>query len=368
MGASVDLAIAPYGLSMPDGPSIARSFRTLEDVEAALDGERMSFEECMECVDLCVREEAWELRHRAAQRAVDLALVHQRIRAPNLVAAATQVVLAFLQRATGLNEVEERAEEGQRWLTSSSEDLSDRDDEDRSVTRFLSETERQLQWLVHLVNDPTVGSLVRLSSLLRKWAERSDLAVEAGESAVAIDPDDLAARTTLGAGFADLGEYSKAREHLSHALRLNPEHRHALTSLSRVAQECGELPQALELAERAFELDQLSLYSAHRLAAAAAATGEDELLQAALEKISAGVESHGGMREDGWLELLAAEVLADVGRLDDALAAARQLASQSDLPADIGRRCGRLITRIRKKLRQRQQRLDFDNGGGNPSE
>ena len=216
---------------MPDGPSIARSFRTLEDVEAALDGERMSFEECMECVDLCVREEAWELRHRAAQRAVDLALVHQRIRAPNLVAAATQVVLAFLQRATGLNEVEERAEEGQRWLTSSSEDLSDRDDEDRSVTRFLSETERQLQWLVHLVNDPTVGSLVRLSSLLRKWAERSDLAVEAGESAVAIDPDDLAARTTLGAGFADLGEYSKAREHLSHALRLNPEHRHALTSL-----------------------------------------------------------------------------------------------------------------------------------------
>ena len=120
-----------------------------------------------------MREEAWELRHRAAQRAVDLALVHQRIRAPNLVAAATQVVLAFLRRATGLNEVEERAEEGQRWLTSSSEDLSDRDDEDRSVTRFLSETERQLQWLVHLVNDPTVGSLVRLSSLLRNWAERS---------------------------------------------------------------------------------------------------------------------------------------------------------------------------------------------------
>ena len=185
---------------MPDGPSIARSFRTLEDVEAALDGERMSFEECMECVDFCVREEAWELRHRAAQRAVDLALVHQRIRAPNLVAAATQVVLAFLRRATGLNEVEERAEEGQSWLTSSSEDLSDRDDEDRSVSRFLSETERQLQWLVHLVNDPTVGSLVRLSSLLRNWAERSDLAVEAGESAVAIDPDDLAARTTLGAG------------------------------------------------------------------------------------------------------------------------------------------------------------------------
>ncbi|MBN8503047.1 MAG: PEP-CTERM system TPR-repeat protein PrsT [Burkholderiales bacterium] len=94
-------------------------------------------------------------------------------------------------------------------------------------------------------------------------------------------PSDNLLRMTVADAAMMGGQYERARTHLAHVLKLSPDHAHALNNMAWVAQQLGQLPEALRFAERAAKLAPKSAPVLDTLASVLAASGQ---LNRAIEK------------------------------------------------------------------------------------
>jgi tetratricopeptide (TPR) repeat protein len=347
---------------MEDRDHSGRSIRTVADVRAVLDSNRTSFEEYLNCVHVCEAESAWDLYEEASRRALEVAISESRITMPSLIEAAEHLVKAIMRRAGDLSDLVPRTTEAMDLLESIETSKSNRDNLGGGFAAFRTRTLSELSELRVLVADPTVDGLLRLCARLRRWVERPDLAVVAGERAKTLEPNNLAVLTSLGAAYADLGEYQSAKQHLKTVLRADPDAKRAITCLSRVEYETDNFNESHRLALRAFELEPDS-FSAHRLLSSALATGDEEAFREAQEWVSSLEETHSEFSEDGYLGYFSAKLLYEqAGKLEEALAALQAVVDRTDTSSTIRTRARRLINKIRSDLRRRQGRFDLGEG------
>jgi tetratricopeptide (TPR) repeat protein len=349
---------------MRDSDHFGRPIRTIADVRAVLDSPRASFEEYLNCVYVCVAESAWDLYENASRMALEAAISAPRIQVPNLIEAAEHLVKAIMRRAEDLSDLGPRANEAMDLLESIEPVMSSRDNPGGGLAAFRTRTLTELSELRVLVADPSCDGLLRLCARLRKWVERPDLAVMAGERARTLEPNNPAALTSLGAAYADLGEYPSARQHLKTVLRADPDAKRAITALSRVEYATDNFNESHRLAKRAFELEPDS-FSAHRLLSSAFATGDEEAFQEALEWASSLKESGTEFSEDGYLAYFSAKLLYEqAGKPEEALAALQAIVDRVDTTSIVRTKARRLINRIKAELRRRQGRFDLGEDEG----
>ena len=343
---------------MRNGGQPARPIRTVADVRAVLDSPKASFSEYLDCVRVCAKESAWDIYQEASRRACKAATSGSRVQIPGLVEAARHLVKAIMRKATDLNDLGLKATEAMASVKAIELSISDRENLGEGFTDFRTHITEELSQLRVLSADPSVDGLLRFCARLRKWVERPDLAVVAGERAKTLEPNNLAVLTSLGAAYADLGEYQSARQHLGTVLRADPDEKRAVTCLSRVEYETGNFNESHRLAQRAFKLEP-DRFSAHRLLSSALATDDQDALREAKEWISSLSESHSDFGEDGYLAYLSANILYQADRLEEALAALRVVVDVADTSSAIRTKARRLIKKIRSDLQRRQGRLDL---------
>jgi TolB-like protein/cytochrome c-type biogenesis protein CcmH/NrfG len=144
------------------------------------------------------------------------------------------------------------------------------------------------------------------------FAEPTDpyraLAVTTASRAVALDPDDAAAHSTLGVIQLYEKQWAEAAREFETALRLNPNLAHAWSAMSELFVFKGEPARGIDCAKKGLRLDPISPFGAFYLGQAHyAARRYDD----AIEMLRRGI-SHAASRR-----LLAAS-LAQFGRIDDA--------------------------------------------------
>ncbi len=343
---------------MRDSDHFGRPIRTIADVQSVLDSNRASFEELLNCVYVSQAESAWDLYEEGSRRALQAAISQSRIRVPSLVEAAGHLVKAIMRRAGDLSDLEARADEAMDVLDSIEPSISTRDNLEGGIAAFRTRTLSELSTLRVLVADPSIDGLLRLCARLRKWVERPDLAVVAGERAKTLEPNNPAVLTTLGAAYADLGEYGPARQHLEIVLRVDPDAKQAVTSLSRVEYETGNFNESHRLALRAFELEP-DRFSAHRLLSSALATGDDEAFREAQEAVSELRENDTEFSQDGYLDFLSAKILYEAGQVEEALSVAKAVVDTTDTSSAVKTQARQLINKINS---DRQGRFELGKG------
>jgi tetratricopeptide (TPR) repeat protein len=288
-----------------------RRIETVEDVIAVLDSPAASFTELMDCVSVARVADAWQLRHLAAERA----FFETKLEAPAAVAslsgAAEVVIDNYLKVASSLNDLHGQISAAETWLSTNRSKL-----DAVGASEFADKETQLLAELQVLLSDDAPESKVRLCSRLRK-VDRSDLGIEAVRPVANKERDNVAALTTLGAAYCDMGEYSKAERALKAALKLQNDSGQARVALSRVFQESGQPHKALDLAKVAFVADA-NEFTTHRLLAAAAAVGDVESFDQAVAEVERAVETDAKGSPDYYLLLLAAEALLDQGRSAEA--------------------------------------------------
>lgn len=308
-----------------------RSVRTTQDAETVLSG-RATFAEILDCVAVATAAERWDLVERCVPAA--FGCVDATRQPPGRLADIARAYLkAKLATVTTLRHVTDALEKASAGL----EDLESRvtHGSHRSALRDRVEEARELALLVA---DDDVPSLVSLSSRLRAYVHRPDLAVIAATEALRREPGNAKALTTRGAANVDMGRYDRARMDLDAAWRDAPA-KHSALARYRCELRDGQHRDALHWALEATSLAPDDSYGLHALAAAAVACGEQDLLASLHPRLA---EAHPDGRDDRWVTYVAAKQLVRDGAVDLARQALTSLldggayAPASKLLAQIG--------------------------------
>lgn len=285
-----------------DGP---RSVRTVEDVEAILEGPA-TFAEVLDCVAVASSAARWNLVERclpAAFASVD-ASRQPKGRLAEVARAYLTARLASVRSLRGIAGTLEDAAEALR-------DLEARVDHEnhRSALRDRVQEARELALLIA---DDDVPSLVSLSSRLRAYVHRPDLAVIAATKALQRDAGNAKALTTRGAANVDMERYDRARVDLEAAWETAPA-KHSALARYRCELRDGRHREALHWALEASSLAPDDSYGLHALAAAAVACGDQDLLSSLRPRLES---MHGEARDDRWVTFVAARQLVRDGAFD----------------------------------------------------
>jgi len=295
------------GIGGGDNERSARRIETVSDVRAVLDSPAASFTELMDCVSVAKAASEWELRHRAAERAFADVVLETPSAQASLSTAAKVVIDNFFKSARSIDHLASRVTAADRWLQHHRTKL-----DACGASWFADEQAQLLAEIQVLLSDVEPAAQVRLCARLRK-IDRPDLGIEAVRPIANKDRDNVAALTTLGAAYCDIGEYGNAERALRAALRVDPKGGQTRVALSRVLQETNRQVEALHLAKIAFA-DESNIYTAHRLLAAAAALGDSDAFDEAVTAVELAAETESAGQPDVYLLLLAAEALIDQGK------------------------------------------------------
>jgi len=164
---------------------------------------------------------------------------------------------------------------------------------------------RQLQ---HKVPSEASKEFSRGMAASKKGDEQR--AVDHFQKAVSIDPEFADAHNNLGAAYAALGQLEPATEQFQKAIDLVPDHSLALSNLGIVLCRLEHYPEAEQVARRALRLDSGLLKMRYILAVSLIARhGDNTEALENLERAAAEVPN---------AHLLAADILSQAGRRDDA--------------------------------------------------
>ena len=231
--------------------------------------------------------------------------------APNSLSIAAKIVIDnFFKSARSIDDLAGRVAAAEGWLKDHRSKL-----DAAGATSFADEQCQLLAEVQVLLSDDEPAARVRLCARLRK-VDRSDLGIEAVRPIANKNSRNVAALTTLGAAYCDMGEFGKAERALRAALRVGPRGSQTRVALSRVLQESNRGVEALDVAKAAF-VDETSIYTAHRLLAAAAAIGDSDAFDEAVAAVEHAAETGVAGQPDAYLLLLAAEALLDQGRASE---------------------------------------------------
>jgi len=253
-----------------------RKIETVEDAETALTYPKLSFEQCIECIQVLREAGKWRLHHLAAERAVQEGFgVNRSFPRRKVRQAALEVLDAYLEQAPGLDELRGCLERGVSWL----EQLSEVEGFDPTTGEFfkIEIARKDFNQLQLLIYRSTLACFVPMAGLLRKFGPGGQrMAVVAATKKLDDDPDDVAALTVRGAAHTDLGNLRDATRDHERGFELKPDDAYLLTAFSRTRQEDGRRVDALELAKRAVEIEPSEAHALRLVAAARAMHNEAE--------------------------------------------------------------------------------------------
>jgi hypothetical protein len=304
-------------------PSLFTRISTMAEVDDRLASGRASFEDWLDCVQVCQRDQQWPTAERCAQLALEAAL-RRPLAKVKLVEAARAVVSGALPRS--LN--------GPDWLTTGAGGLSRARDmlrsrragaTHRSLIEALDEVLADLDQMILLITDDQAVSRIKLASLLRRY-ERPDLAISLADRVLAIAAANHVALTVRAAARMDLGETGAVND-AERAFQVG-DSVHSLAALVRGLRLAGRLDDAVTLALELVERDP-SPASASLLAAAAHEASDASALEQAQELLERlGDRWVGREGADRHVRLLAAKQLRRDGQLEEAHAALVALLGQ----------------------------------------
>jgi tetratricopeptide (TPR) repeat protein len=319
----------------------------VDDVEMILGSSKASFDECLRCVAVSQVAERWDLVERSALRAFTAVDV-RRVLDEDLTEAAQHLVSAYLARVPRghLDALRPAVEEARSRVEREAER-----GHAASVESALMRMEERLREVLVLLSDTEPASYVRLCSRLRKL-HRADLGREAATRCLSPNEQDAKALTTRGAAAADEGDYEAALSDLREAWRVEPSS-HAATAAARCLRAVGRLTEALQIAERAVDLEVTSVTVGAYVAAAVAADDAAALNEA--QALLARTDDDEGRDDRGhrWAVVVGARTLVRDGQLEPARhALERVLAEGPYSPAE------KLLRRVERLEHQKGLRRD----------
>jgi|APSaa5957512535_1039671.scaffolds.fasta_scaffold53751_1 tetratricopeptide (TPR) repeat protein len=250
--------------SVPGDPSVHRRFLTIKDVENALDteGSKLSFTECLDCIEITTELKDRPLREKAIERAIQLFNPKNMFqnKFSKFVTAATG---HFLSKGKDLESLSGGIGSAKEFISNLKNEYFDLKPSDRQLHEedisdwaytSLRTTTKKLVELSLLLAETTPEARIRLSSTLRKNFECPELAIDAASRALQVDSNDLAALTTRGAAFVDLHNFQMAKEDLRKAWKIDRQSTHVLVAISRCLFEEGNKQKSLEFAKQAVEI------------------------------------------------------------------------------------------------------------------
>jgi tetratricopeptide (TPR) repeat protein len=339
-----------------------RRIETVEDAEQALSYPKLSFEQCMECIQVLQEAGQWRLHHLASERVVEegFGVTRRSITPIKVIRAAREILNAYLEQAEELDELADSVRAAQLWT----EKLSEIGSFDPVTGEYLDGTREDINKLLLLVNRSTLPCFTPMARLLRKF-DRPDLAIQAATRHLDEEPDDIAALTTRGAAHTDLGHLHDATRDHQRGYEIKPDSSYLLNAFSRTRQEDGRLEEALELARRAFEIDQ-SRFTARRLISAARAMRDAGAAEEALRILESLPDSASGPGVDQMLVALAALVHMRMGRLEEVEAYLRVVLNEEIILHETQQIIDELKAAVEDEHNRRQGRLDLgdETGGG----
>lgn len=337
-----------------------RKIKTVEDAELALTYPKLSFEQCIECIQVLRGAGKWRLHHLAAERAVTEGFgVNRRLIPPiRVIRTAQEILNCYLEQASGLDELEGHVRSAKSWTNQ----LSEVGGFDPTTGEFLNTTREDLNELLLLVNRSTLSCFLPMARLLRKF-DRSDLAIVASTKKLDQDPDDIAALTTRGAAHTDLRHLSEATRDHQQGYELNPGNAYLLTAFSRTRQEDGRLAEALELAKRAVEIEP-SWGAARRLVAAARKMHNEGTADEALQILESQPDAAPRPGVEQMVRALAALVLVQIGRFEEVEAYLRAVSNEEIILDETRQVIEEIKAAVEEERDRRQGRLDLGDGRG----
>ncbi len=339
---------------MPDDFGF-RQIETVEDAELALTYPKLSFEQCMECIRVLKGAGQWRLHHLASERAVEegFGVTRRSIPPIKVIRAAREILNAYLEQTEKLDELADPVRAVQSWT----EKLSEIGGFDPITGEFLDGTREDLNKLLLLVNRATLPCFTPMARLLRKFG-RPDLAIQAATRYLDKEPDNVAALTTRGAAHTDLGHLLDATRDHQRGYEIEPDSSYLLNAFSRTRQEDGRLKEALELARRAFEIDQ-SRPTARRLISAARAMRDAGAAEKALGILESLPDAASSPAVDQMLVALAAQVHMTMGRLEEVEAYLRAASNEEIILDETQQIIDELTAWVEDEHDRRQGRLDL---------
>jgi hypothetical protein len=299
---------------------------TIREVEARLATGRASFEDWIDCLEVCQREERWDLAERCAHEALEAAM-QRPLPAVKLAEAAKAVVAGAFPRSTS----------GPDWLQAGTAGLQQARDllsarrqaaSHRALRQVLDEVLADLDAMLLLLTDDQAASRVKLASLLRDYS-RPDLAIKLMDRLVAISRANYFALTVRAGARLDQGDLGGVAD--AETAHLFGKNYFSLGCLARGLRMAGRLQEALEAALALVDMHE-TVGSAATLAAAAHAAGDDAALKRAqeiLERLEGTPNEQGSDRQ---VRLLAARQLLRDGQLEEAQVALEALLAERAWP------------------------------------
>lgn len=299
---------------------------SIPEVDERLATGRASFEDWIDCLEVCQREERWDLAERCAHQALEAAM-QRPLPAVKLAEAAKALVAGALPRST---HGPEWLEAGAAGLRQARELLSARRRaaSHRALREVLDEVLADLDAMLLLVTDDQAASRVKLASLLRGYG-RPDLAISLMDRLVAISRANYFALTVRAGARLDQGDLDGVAD--AETAHLFGKNYFSLGCLARGLRMAGRLQEALEAALALVDMHE-TVGSAATLAAAAHAAGDAAALKRAqeiLERLEGTPDEQGSDRQ---VRLLAARQLLRDGQLEEAQAALEALLAERSWP------------------------------------
>ena len=333
----------------------ARSVATAAEVEALLASPRCSFVELLDAIEVAAGESRWDLVDAAGRRAlIDEVRVPAR-QVPSLVQAARSILVAYLSQASSLGDLPAGVQKASETFERLARELTG--DQVR-----LGVVEQERHWLDELrllLSDDSVMSRIKLCSKLRE-IDRPSLGVEAATAALAVDPDNTAARTTRAAALMDLETYEGRHRALADCRRAWAlgRNEHTATAYSRVCRALESFDEAVEIASWAFE-DTRNSVTAHTLLAAAVQAGDEGKAAEAGGWLRENGDAEQAAEVDEWIAMLAVRSLFQEGRLHEVGPAAQALLAAKPSQA-VKKETVSLLRKAKEQLRKRQTHMKFD--------
>lgn len=310
---------------MPEADVVPR-VTTVAEVDDRIATGFASFEDWIDCLEVCQREKRWDLAETCAHRALEAAMKRP-LPAVKLVESARAVVSGALPRSAN----------GPDWLEAGATGLRQAHDllqahrqaaTHRSLQQVLDEVLADLDAMLLLLTDDQATSRVKLASLLRDYM-RPDLAIPLMDRLVDISRANYFALTVRAGARLDQGDLGGVKD--AETAHLFGKNYYSLGCLARGLRMSGRLREAVDAALLLVEMHETRV-SAQLLAAAAHAAGDRDAMERArelLERLESVPDEHGSDRQ---VRLLAARQLLRDGQLDEAQAALQALLAERPWP------------------------------------
>ena len=301
---------------------------TVEDAIKALDRQKGSFEEWLECATIFAKLSMWEYLEKAAYRALESA-ASRPIKPSLLVDAAKRYAAGALGDFKNKSEFEVSCRDTTRDLKKIRESLP------KGATKVYEQLDNLTQVLdeiLILLADGSPEALTSIAARLRKRLGRSDLAIRVADIALRQDSSVIPGYVVRGSALTDIGEYSRAIIDFEFAERDRKSRPYAVAAHTRMLIRQGKFKDALSMGQELYLRKMSRPIILLMIAAARGANNRDEFER--LMKLADSVKDAGKGSGRTLLMRQAIRLLIDNGQFDIARKLLEEI-SEFDRPSQV---------------------------------